>query len=341
MKKCLLLLIPVLLALCAGYHHYAGKTEAARIATPLPAARLLAADAASVDSERLMRDLHTLASPGFEGRRTASAGGLKARAYVLARFQELGLTPFGATHVQPFSFTSTSLKALITPGKPYKAKYADAANLVGYIKGSRLPARYIVVSAHYDHLGVREGKVFHGADDNASGVAALLALAAHFRQHPPEHSIVFAAFDAEELGKRGAEAFVASLPFPREQLVMNLNLDMLGRSDEKAIFVAGTSYTPQFTALIAQAALRSTVKVKLGHDRPMWVAGSVEDWTGSSDHGPFHEIGVPFLYFGVEDHVDYHAPTDTADKIDPGFYADVVRLVIDVARLLDRQGTSP
>lgn len=339
MKRRRLLLIPLLLLLpalaLAAYVYFVGKAESARIAVPLPSATVVAS-AAAVDGAQLMRDVTTLASPAFEGRRTGSAGGRKARAYVQGRFEALGLTPFGAAYAQPFAFTHTSLKGLLMPGRPYQTEYRDAVNLVGYIKGSKTPARYIVVSAHYDHLGVREGKLYPGADDNASGVAAMLALAAHFKANRPENSIVFAAFDAEELGLRGAQAFMAALPFAREQLAMNLNLDMVSRSDERAIFAAGTSYTPAFKALVAQAAARSTVKVRLGHDRPQWQAGMVEDWTSSSDHGPFHAAGVPFLYFGVEDHADYHAPGDTADKIDPVFFADVVRLLVDVAGLMDR-----
>lgn len=336
-KRRLLLIVPIVLALAAGYYHLAGKAERERIAPVLPFAQTLPADAPVVDSAQLMRDVSTLASPAFEGRRTGTPGGLKARAYIQGRFQELGLTPFGEGYVKPFSFTQTSLKRLLTPGKPYKIDYPDAANVIAFIKGGKTPERFIVVSAHYDHLGVRDGKIYAGADDDASGIAAMLALAAHFRQHPPEHSIVFAAFDGEELGLRGAAAFVSALPFPREQLVMNLNLDMVSRSDEKAIYAVGTNYTPALKALVAQAAARSTVKVRLGHDRSILVAGAVEDWTQSSDHGPFHDAGVPFLYFGVDDHADYHQPTDTADKIDPVFFADVTRLLIDVAGLMDLQ----
>ncbi len=176
-----------------------------------------------------------------------------------------------------------------------------------------------------------------GADDNASGVAAMLTIAAYFKQHPPQHSIVFAAFDAEEIGLEGAHAFVKALPFPKAQLVANLNLDMVSRNDNNRIFAAGTSYSPSLKALVEQVALRSTVKVILGHDRGPWVAGNVEDWTNSSDHGPFHEAGIPFLYFGVEDHEDYHAPSDTVDKVKPEFFTQVTTLLVDMASTLDKQ----
>ena len=340
MKRRRLLIIPVIAAIAlalAGYYHLAGQRESSRIAVPLPSAAPGTAQGAPVDTPTLMRDVTTLASPAFEGRFTGSEGGRKARAYVRGRFEAIGLTPFGAAYDKPFSFTRSSMKALLTPGKAYKTEHTGAANLIGYIAGAKAPGRYIVVSAHYDHLGVKGGKMYPGADDNASGVAAMLQLAAHFQAHRPDHSIVFAAFDAEEGGLNGAEAFMDDLPFPREQLAFNLNLDMVSRSDERAIFASGTSYHPELKALVAQAAARSTVKVRLGHDRPVYEAGKVEDWTHSSDHGAFHDAGVPFLYFGVEDHADYHQPSDTADKIDPGFFTDVVKLLIDVAGLLDRR----
>ncbi|MCW2665033.1 MAG: Peptidase, partial [Mycobacterium sp.] len=242
---------------------------------------------------------------------------------------------FGAAYAQPFAFTHTSIKALVTPGRAYRTAYPSAVNYIGLIRGSARPERFIVVSAHYDHLGTKGGKLYPGADDNASGVAAMLAIAAWFKAHPPRHTMVFAAFDGEELGLQGARAFLAALPFPKEQLALNLNLDMVSHNDDNEIFAAGTSYTPALKPLLEQAAARHTVKVRLGHDRSQLVAGSVEDWTGSSDHGPFHEAGVPFLYFGVEDPPDYHAPSDSFEHINHAFFTRVANLLVDVAATLD------
>jgi Zn-dependent M28 family amino/carboxypeptidase len=279
--------------------------------------------------------VRTLASAEFGGRLTGSDGSRKAQAFLQSRFEALGLKPFGAAYAQPFGFTHTSIKGLLTAGRPYKSAYPSAVNYVGYIAGSARPERFIVVSAHYDHLGIKAGKLYPGADDNASGVAAMLAIASWFKAHPPLHTIVFAAFDGEELGSQGARAFLAALPFPKEGLALNLNLDMVSHNDNNEIFVAGTSYTPALKPLVAQAAARNTVSVKLGHDRSQLVAGAVEDWTGSSDHGPFHEAGVPFLYFGVEDHADYHAASDTFEHINPVFFGSVANLLVDVASTLD------
>jgi Zn-dependent M28 family amino/carboxypeptidase len=323
-----------LVALAFAYVFVAGRLEAARIATPLEGAAASAGPA--VETPQLMEDVRTLASPAMAGRRTGTEGSKLAQAYIAKRFEQLGLQPYGAGYAMPFAFTHTSIRGLVGVGKSYKTQYPSAANLVGFIKGSKEPGRIMVVSAHYDHLGERNGVIFHGADDNASGVAAMLAIAGYFKRHPPQNTIVFAAFDAEELGLRGAETFVKALPFPREKLAMNLNLDMVSRNDDNEIWVAGVFHSPALKDLVTAAARRSTLKVKMGHDKPLLFAGTVEDWTASSDHGPFHDAGVPFLYFGVDDHPDYHQPTDVAEKINPAFYSQVTSLLIDVAATADQ-----
>lgn len=333
MKKTRLLTIAVVAAAAGAYVVVAGRAEERRIATPLPSAA--AAAPAAVDSAVLLSDVRTLAAPEFAGRRTGTEGSLKAQAFLQSRFEALGLKRFGAGYAQPFSFTHHSIKAIFTPGRPFKTEYPSAVNYIGYLAGSALPERVLVVSAHYDHLGLKDGQLYLGADDNASGVAAMLAVAAWFKAHPPRHTIVFAAFDGEELGKQGARAFLAALPFPKAQLAFNLNLDMVSRNDNNEIFAAGTSHTPSLAPLVAQAAARHAVKVKLGHDRSQLVAGTVENWTDSSDHGPFHDAGVPFLYFGVEDHADYHQPGDTFEHIEPAFFTRVANLLVDVAATAD------
>lgn len=336
MFKTRALRIILVIVAIAGYVIVSGEFEMRRIAGALPSAQVTDAAAPVVDTVQLIDDVRTLSSPVYAGRRTGTEGNALAQKYVLQRFEALGLRAYGGSHVQPFSFTRTSIMGLLMPGKSYRTTYPSAANLVGYIPGTRRPDRVIVVSAHYDHLGIRSGQLYPGADDNASGVGAMLAVAAHFKAHPPENTIVFAAFDAEELGLHGARQFVASLPFPRSQLAMNINFDMVSHNDSNEIFAAGTSYTPALKALVGQAALRSTVHVRLGHDKSRLLAPVVEDWTDSSDHGPFHDAGVPFLYFGVEDHPDYHAPTDTFEQINQGFYGRVASLLADVAATVDK-----
>lgn len=281
-----------------------------------------------VDATVPMADMRTLASPEFAGRGTGTEGSRLAQAYITRRFNEIGIKPFGAAFAAPFSFTNKRGKV--------KTDYPAALNIVGHIRGSAHPERYMVVSAHYDHLGVHKGVAHLGADDNASGVAAMLAVATHFKNHPPRNTIVFAAFDGEELGLRGAKAFVKSPPVPLSKVALNLNFDMVSRNDKNEIYAAGTRYTPALKPLVTKAAAGGAVTVKMGHDSAGPLASPDDDWTNSSDHAAFHKAGIPFLYFGVEDHADYHKSGDTADKIDPKFFSDVTRLLVSVAEVLDQ-----
>jgi hypothetical protein len=289
-----------------------------------------------LDAAALLADVETLASPGYEGRRADSDGGRRARAFVLDRFTRVGLEPAVPGYLQPFSFTHRSIRALIRRDRPFVLEFKDAANVLGVVRGRSEPDRFILVSAHYDHLGIRRKDLYPGADDNASGVAALLAFASFFTAHPPAHTILFAAFDAEEEGCRGSEAFAQAPPLPLEGLLLDVNMDMIGRSAPKRLFVAGTRQHPGYLPLLTEAAARSAVALHAGHDRPIWMTGLVDDWTTGSDHRPFFERGLPFLYFGVEDHPGYHAPEDTFDRIDRDFFAGAAETILDVILAIDR-----
>jgi Zn-dependent M28 family amino/carboxypeptidase len=275
-----------------------------------------AADLPQLDRAQLLDDVRTLASPAMEGRGAGSEGGAKARAYLIRRLHAAGVTPLGAAYEEPFSYGG---------GK-------SGVNLVGTIAGSDPEAKIIVLSAHYDHLGIRNGKMYPGADDNASGVAALLQAAAWFRTHQPRHTLLIALFDAEEAGLRGSEAFVMAPPLPLARLALDLNLDMVAHND-KEIYVAGTHFTPALRPVVEQAAGGAGIAVRFGHDLP---GSGHDDWTQESDHGPFHKAGLPFLYFGVEDHPDYHKPTDTFEHINQAFFAQAAAVVVETAALLDR-----
>ena len=193
------------------------------------------------------------------------------------------------------------------------------------------------MTAHYDHLGVRNGLLYPGADDNASGVAALLAVARYLKTRPLRHPVLVVALDAEESGLQGAKAFLARPPRPVGQLALNINLDMVSRNDRNEIFAAGTYQSPWLKPILDDVQRRAAVKISYGHDRPTRAGGTRDDWTLLSDHGAFHQAGVPFVYFGVEDHPDYHEPTDTADRIDPVFFRNVVEMVLEAVITLDRE----
>jgi hypothetical protein len=277
-----------------------------------------------IDSERLMATVRILADAKFAGRAAGTPGGVAARAYVLDRFTAAGLQPVAGAHEYPFTFARR--------GGGGEGK---GANVLGLCVGKEPDLPMFVVSAHYDHLGVRDGQVYHGADDNASGVAVMLEVAAYCQKQPFRRTIVFAAFDAEEGGLNGARAFLARPPVPKERIALNVNLDMVSRSEKREIFIAGTYHTPSLRPPLEEVARRAPITVLFGHDKPAAIAGGVDDWTNQSDHGLFHAAGIPFIYFGVEDHPDYHKPTDTADKINRGFFVDVAETVLDAVVRLD------
>jgi hypothetical protein len=283
-----------------------------------------------VERTQLLADVQELAAPKYGGRRVDSDGNRLAQDYLVARLQALGVPPLAADYRQPFTFTRRRLRQFWTGGIE-----THGVNLLGVIRGRDQPESYLVLSAHYDHLGERGGQIYPGADDNASGVATLLAAAAHFRAQPPRHSIVFALFDAEETGIAGARAFVDSAVIPLGAVRMNLNLDMLARS-EGVLFVTGTYQHPELRTLSDPLRARAPILVLYGHDhpRPFWDA---DDWVKASDHAPFHEAGVPFLYLGVPDHPGYHRPSDTFEAITPEFFVHAASFALSLLDAADRR----
>lgn len=293
-----------------------------------PAAQAVS-EAPVVDAERLMADLRYLASDELAGRGVGTPGNVAAREYIVSAFERIGLAPVAGSYTHAFRFTGRR-----------DGVEREGVNVLGVVEGTTHPDRWIVVTAHYDHVGIGRpdesgDSIYNGADDNASGTAALLALAAYFKEHRPAHTILFAALDAEEMGLQGARALVAQPPVPLEQIVANVNMDMVSRGDKGELYAVGTYHYPQLLPLVERIAARSKITLLTGHDRPDLPPG--DDWTMASDHGPFHRAGIPFLYFGVEDHPDYHRPSDEADKVDPAFYAAAVETVIDAVREIDRE----
>ena len=282
--------------------------------------------AARINGERALANLRTLAADSFAGRRVGTPGGLKARAYVEAAMRGTGAGMLSGSYVHavPFRRADSTL--------------VDAANVVGHVRGARYPGRYVVISAHYDHVGIARpvngDSIYNGADDNASGAAAMLELARYFAANPPQHSMIFIGFDAEESGLRGARAFVENPPVPRDSIVMNVNMDMLSRSERGELYAVGTYAYPVLRPYIERARAEARLKLLTGHEGP--TATGSDNWTNSSDHAPFHRAGIPFLYFGVEDHPGYHAPSDEFQFITPGFYVNAIETVLDVLLDLDR-----
>jgi len=276
-----------------------------------------------IDAPQLLKDLEVLSADDMEGRQVGTPGGAKARAYVIERFKASGIQPFGATYEQPFAFTA---------GRAGQQTERKGTNVVGFINGSRTPRKYIVVTAHYDHIGVRNGEVFNGADDNASGTAGLFALAKYFTAHKPANSLIFVAFDGEESGLRGARAFVASPPVDAASLIINLNMDMIGRDPKDLLYVVGTRQQTFLKPMIERIAAKAPVTLVMGHDDPT----EKENWTTDSDHAAFCQAKIPCLYFGVEDFDQHHRATDDFATMTHGFYVRAVETMLRAVEEFDK-----
>jgi Zn-dependent M28 family amino/carboxypeptidase len=272
----------------------------------------------NIDSAALIGHLAYLSSAAMEGRETATHGNQLAREYIVKIFDLLKIEKFGDSYLQPF---------------PYGNDNQQGNNIIGLIKGYQHADSYITITAHYDHLGTRNGKIFYGADDNASGTAALLAMAAYFKQHPPKHSLILVSFDAEEKGLLGSKYFVSNCPVPLTAIRLNVNMDMVSRNDSNEIYATGIYHYPFLKKYVDSVQPFTPVNIRFGHDgeKP-----GMHDWTNQSDHFPFHQNNIPYLYFGVEDHADYHRPGDTYDKVNKSFYYQVCTMIAAVASLLDR-----
>ena len=281
------------------------------------AASLLAAPALAAPGDFALEDVRYLSTDAMQGRAVGTEGNIDARLYILGRMREIGLEPLD----QEFTF------------KTRGGAEVTGVNLMAKISGTQPGGKAIVVTAHYDHLGVRGGEIFNGADDNASGVAGALAVAEAFKAQPPKHDVWIVFLDAEENGLRGARAFVASPPAPLAGIGLNVNFDMLSKNARGELYVAGGSPFPWLKARLERLAASAPVILKLGHDTD--VDGPQNNWTSQSDHGVFAAAGVPWVYFGVEDYPEYHKPTDDFATIPQPFFRDAITTVVAAVRLFD------
>jgi Zn-dependent M28 family amino/carboxypeptidase len=277
--------------------------------------------ALAADSARIMAELRHLASDSLEGRATGTDGAARARAWLAGELADAGVRPVAGDFAQAFTWRRSGT-----------AEDVQGVNVVGLVPGDGRADRYLVLSAHLDHLGVRGGEIYNGADDDASGSVGLVALARALAGTRLRHSLLVVAFDAEEVGLRGSRAFVAAPPVALDSIALDLNMDMVARTNG-VLWAAGAHHTPALRPVLEGVAAAAPLDLRLGHDAP---SAPGDDWTRSSDHGPFHDAGIPFVYLGVEDHPDYHRPTDDFENIDPGEYMDALRTALLTLLTLDR-----
>jgi len=276
-------------------------------------------------SSQLLADVRILSADDMEGRDTGAPGGERARAYIVSRLEAIGIAAPPVGRLQPFSAQGR------TRAGP---KTFNGTNILGLIPGTRRTDRYIVISAHYDHVGVNEGQIYNGADDNASGVATMLELATRLKASPPEHSVIIVAFDGEERGLIGAKHFVQAPPVPLASIALNLNFDMTSRAETDGhLWVTGTYQHPTFRPILETVPANGAVSLAFGKDTPQDTGEN--NWVEASDQGAFFKANVPFLYMGVDYHPDYHRPSDDFDHITPSVFASSTELAIAAFRALD------
>jgi Zn-dependent M28 family amino/carboxypeptidase len=295
----------------------AGMEEAATPAAEAPAA---------VSHDQLMADVRILSADDMEGRDTGAPGGERARAYIVSRLEALGVAAPPVGRLQPWEAQGRTREG---------PKTYNGVNILGLVPGTRVPDRYIVVTAHYDHVGVNDGQIYNGADDNASGVATMLEIAARLKAAPPEHSVIFVAFDGEERGLLGAKHFVQAPPAPLSSIALNLNFDMVARAETDGhLWITGTYQNPSFRPILETIPANGAVSLAFGKDTPQDTGEN--NWVHASDQGPFFDADVPFLYLGVDYHPDYHRPTDDFERITPAVFASAAELSVAAFRALDQ-----
>jgi hypothetical protein len=279
-----------------------------------------------LSKERMLGAVRFLADPAREGRGIGSAGLEQSADYIEREFTAAGLKPAGdnAGYRQEFEMPTGP------DGKPHRVH-----NIVGYLQGTN-PAfngQAVAVSAHYDHLGfgwpdtraTAEGKPFNGADDNASGVAVLLELARSFAAGtPPQRSLVFIAYSAEEAGLLGSKYYVAHpSPVPISGIRAVVNMDTVGRLGRNSVSVLAAASATEWPEIFRNVSEGSGVSSKM-----------IEGASQSSDQQSFINAGVPGVQIFSGVNLDYHRVSDTVDKIDGDGLAKVATLVRDATTYL-------
>jgi hypothetical protein len=293
------------------------------------------ATSACPDPQALIEDLsgplavvRYLADDALEGRLAGSPGSACAADFLAGEFERLGLTPAGEDGT---FFQSVPLASVTNPHAPG----GTGRNVIALLDGAD-PSRadeLVIVGAHFDHLGTgafgsmeaESAAIHNGADDNASGVAAMLAVAEHLTRGPrPERSVLFIAFTGEELGLLGSSHFAKNPTRPLDRVTAMLNLDMVGRLGEDPLIVYGMGTAEEWEEVVAAA--NAELALELAYESAGY---------GPSDHTSFYARDIPVLHFFTNVHADYHKPSDDWDRIDaPGIerVAEFVTLIAaDVA----------
>ena len=272
-----------------------------------------------------------LAADALEGRFSGTRGELCAGDYIATMFERIGLEPAGDEGF----FQTLSLVSAAMPHAPD----GEGRNVLGLLRGSDpgLAGSVVVVGAHYDHLGHggfgstgEVGQIHNGADDNASGVAAMLETARRLASGPrPARSVLFIAFTGEELGLIGSSYYTKNPTIPLSRTLAMINLDMVGRLEDDPLIVYGVGTAPEWEDIIARA--NAGPDVSLAYEPAGY---------GPSDHTSFYASGIPVLHLFTNVHADYHKPSDDWQGIDPAGLQKVTALTAGLAAELANRASA-
>ena len=305
---------------------------AALIVACSPSSRVVPSPTAVAPSPEIAADVAFLASPALAGRATGTPGLDSAAAYIGRAYEGLRLTGAFARSCPAGPPCAPS------PFQLFEVGGTIGRNIAVVVAGtdSALRGQYVVVGAHYDHLGrsVRDaldedmGPVVRpGADDNASGAAAVLALARRLAARPPRRSVLLVHFDAEELGLVGSRVFVKNPPVARQAMVFMLNLDMIGRLRGGQLTVDAPETPAYVRTLVNRAAANAGLRVAYS-----------TMLTGRSDHASFGAARIPAVALFTGFHDDYHKATDVAARLDLVGLSRVVDLAEAIVRTAADRG---
>ncbi|MDA7570458.1 M28 family metallopeptidase [Flavobacteriaceae bacterium] len=270
--------------------------------------------AKSISSKELKELLYVYASDYFEGRETGKRGQHKAVDFIRQFYIKHNVTPAKGTE---YYFQSMTLNI--------KGEDVKTENVVAIIEGSKYPDEYIILSSHLDHIGIENGIINNGADDDGSGTVAMLEIAEAFQKAVteglgPKRSIIFLHVTGEEKGLLGSEYYSKNPLYPLAKTMTDLNIDMIGRLDPKRIdkdpnyiYLIGSDRISQELHEISEAINEKYTQIKL--DYTFNDENDPNRFYERSDHYNFAKKNIPVIFYFNGTHEDYHQPTDTPDKI--------------------------
>lgn len=288
----------------------------------------------SSEIQLLKADIEYLSSDELEGRETGTKGERLAAEYIRSRFIDLGLTGLFNGDNPYYQFFNKTIKSNphdeeVNPNDPV----IQGRNVGAYIdNGSDYT---IIIGAHYDHLGygaegslhIGEPEIHNGADDNSSGVAAMLALAEMFSKEKMSSNFLFLAFSGEEKGLWGSNFFVDNSPLELDDINYMINMDMIGRLNaDRQLAIYGTGTSPVWNSTLHS--VRS----------PVFKFSLKESGIGPSDHTSFYLEDIPVLHFFTGQHEDYHRPSDDHHKINYDGLSDIIKFISIIVTNVDSKG---